>query len=352
MNISTFISPCLACCVLSSSLCAQDGFTNNPEVLEFSGGSGVDPVYSSPTSLSTGEIYVYEDAPDVSGAVPSTPVRHTLYTASVFRKAAVAFEYFAQQDFRRSDGKFSFANVYFTLPMVDPRQHVYRGWHVDLSLNARASFFDVTGTDLIGEDALYTAGVIGSLFYNVDEKARLTLGVTPQFSSDLDHLSSSSFYLGAFAAFTYRANERIRITLGVSYMPDYYSEDFWPLVNVSWQLAPKWDLRIQSQRLGVVRKHGVRGNFEWGPFIQWNHFLWSVNRDRRTELMRMESFIIGLQTQYSKQTQRGTHMRFYLDLGLNFDQEIRFLGKDNKSTYDIYKADAGLYGRLGMEFSF
>ncbi len=333
-----------------SPLSAQDSFTNNPEVLEFSGSSGIDPVYSSPTSLSSEELFVYDDQ------MYSTNWQGEIYEPSnkphIARTASTAFEYFAQQEFRRADGKFSYTNIYFTLPMINPANHQYRGWHVDLSLNVRATFFDVSGEDLIDEEELYTAGVIGSVFYNIDEKARLTFGVTPQFSSDLNNLSSSNFYFGAFAAFTYKANEKIRVTMGVSYMPDYYSDDFWPLVNISWEVAPRWDLRVQSQRLGLVRKFGAQGNFEMGPFLQWNHFFWSVSHQRRTELMRMESVILGVQAQYSKTTMSGRSMRFYADLGLNFDQEIRFEDKNNGALRERYKAESGLYTRLGMEFSF
>ncbi len=350
MNKIRIYQPLFVISALISPLSAQDSFTNNPEVLEFTGSSGIDPVYSSPTSLSSEELFVYDDqmyTTDWQGN--SSPPSHVPH---VQRKASAVFEYFAQQDFRAADGKFSYANVYLTLPLVNPQRYEYRGWHLDVSLNVRATFFDVSGIDLINEEDLYTAGGIASIFYNIDEKARLTFGVTPQFSSDLNNLSSSNFYFGAFTAFTYKASDKIRVTMGVSYMPDYYSHDIWPLVNISWEVAPKWDLRVQSHRLGLIRKVGARESFEWGPFLQWNHFLWSVKRGGRTDLMRMESLLLGVQAQYNKQTMNGTNMRFYADLGLNFDQEIRFEHKDSGALRERYKADSGLYTRLGMEFSF
>ncbi len=350
MNKNLFFNPLFIVGALMSPLYAQESFTNNPEVLEISGSSGIDPVYSSPTSLSSEELYVYDDQmyttnwEGESFAPSSTP--------HVLRKVSTVFEYFAQQSFRDARGKFSYANAYLTLPLVNPQNYAFRGWHLDLSLNLRATFFDVSGENLVDEKDLYTTGAIASVFYNIDEKARLTFGVTPQFSSDLNNLSSSNFYFGIFTAFTYKASDKIRITMGMSYMPDYYRHDLWPLINVSWEVAPKWDLRVQSQRLGVIRRVGSKGSFEWGPFIQWNHFLWSVDRQNRTDLLRMESFVFGVQAQYNSQLQSGKNLRVYADLGLNFDQEIRFEDKDNAALLDRYKADAGLYTRLGVEFSF
>ncbi len=380
MKLNAFLLTSLS--TLSAILCytnAQEKFTNNEVTLEIEGDAAtVDPTFSSPTLLSTSSPLEMEEGirtypsttlqqTDIYGQ-PIAPVtnQHQAYAtrptliekSHLYRRASVVYEYFGDQQIEHSAGEFNYSNLYLTVPMRNPRKNAYRGWHFRLSLNSRFTWISESHSKLIDESSLYTISLTPSLIYNIDKKAQFTLGAVPIVSTDFDHLSSSSFYLGAYAALSYRASSKLHIMLGLSYVPDYYTQDFWPLANVNWEIRPSWNLRIQAHRISLLktfsktRKSGTKFDFGIGPFMQSNTFLWSVKRDRQSQLMRMESFLIGVTGSVSVATRSENLMRFYADLGVNFDQDIRFISKNTGHITEKYQADPGLYLRFGMNFSF
>ncbi len=362
---------------LSSYTYAQERFTSNEEILEFEGDvATVDPAFSSPTALSSGSPidtslsrYRFSRQQKQAGYTLPTSTDNTTYPgyssptdeipkSRIYRNASVIFEHFGDQRIKQNSQDFSYTNLYLTAPLRNPRKNSYKGWHFALSLNMRFTWINENRDELIRESSLYTTALVGSLIYNIDKKAQLTLGVNPLISTDFDHISSSSFYLGAFAALSYKASSKVHVMLGLSYSPEYYSEDFWPLANVNWQVAPTWMLRVQAHRLSLTkkfiynRKKGYPIEYGVGPFAQWNNFLWSVKRDGYTQLMRMDSFLLGVTSYVNIITRNHTMTRIYADLGLNFAQNIDFENKNTGHTINHYSARPGLYARIGTNISF
>ncbi len=295
--------------------------------LGYEGGLGVDPVYSTPS--------IYEK----SGNGYPRFLPNDMY-----------MEYFGAMDLRNGHGDVQVTNAVLTIPFVNPKETSWAGWHLDVKGTARLTWIDSDGQDLLDEDRLYTLGVQAMVARQLGERSRLLIGLTPQFSSDFDVMTHHNFFYGGYAAFSSQLSDKLRYTVGLAVMPDYFRNAIMPLVSLQWRYTPNWELRIEGGRLSSVCVSGE--SFQWGPFVQWNSGVWTVQRDGQTQQFRMTNCILGMGATYDHKLSSGMTLGFMGDLGATLSNEFRVRDESGRHSIEKYRADPGLYARFGCRVSF
>lgn len=306
---------------MSGSIYTSDPVSSYEDVL------GVDPIYSTPSSSTSAGFRQRAFVPDCAYV-----------------------EYMGKMSISAQSARTQVMNAFISLPLTSAALHSWGKWHWDTRLSGRMTWINTDGDDVIGEDTLYTVGFQAALSYRVTCNSQFTLAFTPQISSDLDVMTSQIFFWGGYAAFSSRVSDRLSYTAGLAFMPDYYEHYVFPLINLSWQCAPVWQLQIQASRLSVVNV--AHENFHWGPFIQWNAGIWTVQRQGHTQQLRMTNCIAGLSTSYDCHLQGGTVLRFVGDLGTAFYSTFRVRDKRGDHTLEKYRTHPGWYMRLGVQVQF
>lgn len=300
---------------------------SSEEVLLFDEPSGVDPMYSTP-SVNSSASY--------SG-------QHAFVPNDFY------FEYLGNMSISGHGGRLRVSNIFVTLPFTNPKTAVWRGWHLDAKLSARLTNIHSSGNHVVDEDRLYTVGMNVSVSHTIGQHAQIQFGLTPQFSTDFDVMSSNNFYWGGYMAYSMKPNDRFYFTIGVACMPDYYEYYVFPVLNVCWRYAPTWEMRIQASRLSAVNVASQR--FQWGPFFQWNTGLWTVHRKGMTQQFRMTNCIVGMGAEYNL-TPGSSKVMLLGDLGMTFYNTFRVRDKDGEHTLEKYRTHPGLYARLGLQVHF
>ncbi len=295
--------------------------------LGYDAGLGVDPVYSTPT--------LYEE----TGRRSRSFIPNEMY-----------LEFLGNMEFNGKRGHVQVTNAVVSVPLVNPGRVAWRGWHLDVRGTARFTWLDCKGRNLVDEDNLYTLGAQATVSRVLGPRARLQLGVTPQFSTDFDLMSHHNVYVGGYVAFSMKANENLRYTLGVAYMPDYYRSLLLPVLSLQWRCHPAWELRVEGARLAAVCVADER--FHFGPFFQWNTAVWTVHRQRQTQQLRMSNCIAGFGATYDHKLASGSTLGLLADVGLAFNNIFRIRDARGDDTLEKYRAHPGFYGRVGFRFSF
>ena len=297
------------------------------EVLVFDEPAGVDPMYSTPS---------FNSSAAYSG-------QHAFVPNDMY------FEYLGNMTLSGQGAHVRVSNVFLTMPFTNPKTAVWRGWHLDAKLSARMTYIHTTGNNALDEERLYTVGMNVAVSHAIGQHAQFQLGFTPQFSTDFDVMSSQNFFLGGYMAYSMKANERFSYTVGLAFMPDYYKNYVFPVLNVRWRYAPNWEMRVQASRLSAVNVTSQR--FQWGPFFQWNSGMWTVHRKGETQQFRMTNCIMGVGAECNL-TPGSTKVLLLGDLGMTFYNTFRVRDKKGDHTLEKYHSHPGLYGRLGIQVHF
>ncbi len=300
---------------------------SSEEVLVFDEPAGVDPMYSTP-SVNSSASY--------SG-------QHAFVPNDFY------FEYLGNMSINGQGGRLRVSNVFVTIPFTNPKEAVWRGWHLDAKMSARLTNIHSSGAHVVDEDRLYTLGMNVSVSHAIGQRAQLQLGFTPQFSTDFDVMSASNFFWGGYVAYSMKANEKFHFTVGVAVMPEFYEYSVFPVFNVCWRYAPYWEMRVQASRISAVNVTSER--FQWGPFFQWNSGVWTVHRKGQTQQFRMTNCIAGMGAEYNL-TPGTTKVMLLGDLGMTFYNTFRVRDKDGDHTLEKYRTHPGLYARLGIQVHF
>ncbi len=287
---------------------------------------GVDPLYSTPSSETS-----------------SNGGQHAFIPDDVY------VEVLGNMSLKSPHARTRLVNFFASVPLTDPRRAVWMGWHLDAHLSARVTWLHTKGNDVLDEDSLYTMGLNMAVSHAVGSRGQFQLGFVPQLSTDFDVMSHENFYWGGYAAFSARVNDRFRYTVGLAFMPDYYDNYVFPVLNVCWRYSQHWELRVQASRLSAVWVGGQR--FEWGPFFQWNSGVWTVRRKGQTRQFRMTNCILGAGMTYNL-TPGSSRVLFLADLGCSFYNTFRVRDKGGDHTLERYRAHPGLYARIGFRVQF
>lgn len=292
--------------------------------------TGMDPLFSTPSTIPM--------EPETDGSRP-TLIPNDYY-----------FEYLGPMHVHGQSAHVRMMNVFATLPLLNPRKHAWHGWHLDAKVSGRLTWAHNSGNRVLDEPRLYTVGASATLIRQVGSKSQFHLGFTPQVSSDFDTFSHEIFYWGGNVGFSSAAGEKFKYTLGVSVMPDFNDMWVYPLVNFQWRLRPNWELQLQAERLSY-QFVSSSGSFRVGPFIQHNRSVWTVKRQRATRMLRMNNWIAGLSASYRKSLST-CKVSVLGDLGFTFYNNFRVRTKDGEHTLERYRADGGLYARVGVGVEF
>lgn len=305
----------------------EAGLTSE-EVLMFDEPAGVDPMYSTP-SVNSSAAY--------SG-------QHAFVPNDFY------FEYLGNMSISGPEGgHLRVSNIFLTIPFTNPEKAVWKGWHLDAKLSTRLTHIHSSGSAVVDEDRLYTVGMNVAVSHAIGQRAQIQFGFTPQLSTDFDVMSSHNFFWGGYMAYSAKVNDQFNYTVGFAFMPDYYENYVFPVLNVRWRYAPTWEMRIQASRLSAVSVASQR--FHWGPFFQWNSGVWTVHRKSVTQQFRMTNCIIGMGAEYNM-TPGASKVMLLGDLGMTFNNTFRIRDKHGDHTLEKYRTHPGLYARLGIQVHF
>lgn len=244
----------------------------------------------------------------------------------------------------------SMTNVKLTIPLSDPHRSGWGSWHFDAKIGVRMTWIESTGTNLIDLEHLYTVSGVVGVSRRLGPNGALSIGVTPQYSSDADQSSAHSFYFGGYAAYSARVNESFTYSVGIACMPDYSNTWVLPLFQFSWQATPTWRLKFESTRLSYDNVASER--FHWGPFFQFISGTWAVNRHRRTEQFRWSSCAMGMGAAVNLTPRHETKVYLKTDVGFTFANEAKFRTKNGNHDLESYDFDPGFYLRIGLDMRF
>ncbi len=344
----------------TSSLFAQNannlkthGFTDAPQDLDYDQIEWAqNPAFSTPTPTASSNLSNENpwNEPASVSAHYGDPTTENPNALRSFVPIDGYFEYMGQRSLDDHNTRVETISAYLNLPIISPNSARWRDLHFNLTANMRVTWFNTSGQDVIDETVLYTMGFNGTMLYNLNQKGQIVFGLSPQISSDLDVLSSHDFFIATYLGYRFKVGENFRATLGLSWMPNYYSEDFLPFVDISWKFNPNWELRAKAARLSVVNVANPR--FEWGPFIEMNSNVWTIKRRRETQQLRTRSILLGVGSQFVINPNGKTPIYLMGDLGFSVANKIEFTDKSGDHKIERYDTDTGLYARLGFELKY
>lgn len=305
---------------------APDG-AEDDGVFRFDDASGVEPLYSTPNANT-------ETSGKQRAFIPNNAY----------------LEYFGNMSLSGQSARLQVFNAYLALPLTSPERAALWGWHLDATASLRVTWLDSTGERVLDENRLYSLGIQAGLSHKLGQRSQIQFGGIGLYSSDFDVASADNFYLGCYAAFSSQYGDRLRYTVGMAFMPDFYENYVYPMMNVAWRYDPQWELNIQASRLSLLQVSHEK--FHWGPFLQWNASRWTVRRNRHTEQFRMTGLIIGCGATYDAATASGARVSLLGDLGCSFYNTFRICDKKGHHTLEKYHAHPGLYARVGVQLLF
>lgn len=294
--------------------------------------TGVDPIFSTPA------VTTYADTEDTQATNRPALLPNDYY-----------FEYLGGMHIHGQGSTVRAMNAFVTMPLLNPRRHVVRGWHLDAKLSGRLTWLHSSGADILDEHHLYTLGGSATLIHQAGQNSQFHIGLTPQVSTDFDAMSHEIFYWGGNVGFSSTVGPKFKYSLGVSVMPDYNGTWVWPLVNFQWRYRPNWEAQLQATRLSV--QYVAQDKLRVGPFLQLNRSAWTVKRHKEVTQLRMNNWIAGVASSY-RWNWNGITMKLQGDLGFTFYNNFRVRTKNGRHTLERYRTDGGLYARVGIGFEF
>ena len=244
----------------------------------------------------------------------------------------------------------SVTNVKLTVPLSDPHRSGWGSWHLDAKIGVRMTWIESTGRNLVDLEHLYTVSGIVGVSRRLGTNRALSIGLSPQYSSDIDQSSGHSFYLGGYVAYSARMNPDFTYSVGIACMPDYSNTWVLPLFQFSWNATPDWRLKFESTRLSYDNVASER--FHWGPFFQFISGTWAVKRDRQTQQFRWSSCALGMGAAVNLTPRQETKVYLKADVGFTFANEAKFRSKNGNHDLESYDYDPGFYLRVGLDLRF
>ncbi len=289
---------------------------------------------------------------ETSNAVPQgAPVwRYEMPSTGVL-PSALSYEFASRMRERHSgSSRFSMQNVSLAVPFSNPRASSIGAWAFNAELDATVTSLDVDGSLDLRHDTLYNLTLPLSFIRQVGAGNRVVLALAPSVSTDFVHMARC-FDLGAMASYTVRRNERFSYTLGLGLAPRFSRYYGVPVLGFEWKPTDDWTIALNGYRFSAMNHLG--GGVSVGVFASSTGGTWSVDTQRGSRNLRVQSLVLGVAGEYDFAGKGQTKRILTAAIGSTVATSVRFCRqKGSQDADEAHHYRPGFYASVGLDFRF